>query len=100
MPDSENFYCTQYRAITTLYIYIYIYIYLYTYPQTRVSSCPRLISVAQVNEYRTTDVSRVLKAPGVELAKTLVAKKQVFCSHQCIYKFKYVTFELVRSHFR
>ena len=46
----------------TLYIYdICIYIYIYIYPHTRVSSCPGLISVARVNEQRTTDVTRVLK---------------------------------------
>ena len=41
--------------------------YIYIYPQTHVSSFPVLISVARVNEYRTTDLIRVLKAPGVEL---------------------------------
>ena len=49
------------------YIYIYIYIYIY-YPHTRVS-CPGLISVAWVNEQRTTDVTRVLKTPGAELCQ-------------------------------
>ena len=44
-----------------LYIYIIIY-----YPHTRVSSFPGLISVARVNEWRTTDVTRVLKAPGAD----------------------------------
>ena len=47
--------------------YIYIYIYIYIYTQTRVSSFLGLISVARVNELRTTDVTRVLKAPGAEL---------------------------------
>ena len=42
------------------YIYIYIYIYIHIYPDTRISSFPGLISVARVNEYRTTDVTRVL----------------------------------------
>ena len=54
-------------------------------PHTRVSSFPRLISVAQVNEQRTTNVTRVLKAPGAELCQNAcdVAKKQkIFCSHQ------------------
>ena len=41
-------------------------IYIYIYPQTRVWSFPGLISVAWVNEYRTTDVTRVLKAPEDE----------------------------------
>ena len=45
---------------------IYIYIYIYIYIQTSVSSFPGLISVARVNEQRTPDVTRVLKAPGAE----------------------------------
>ena len=66
-----------------------MYIYIYTiilYPQTSVLSFPRLISVAQVNEYRTTDVTRVLKAPGAELCLNtcgVVNQKKTFCSHQC-----------------
>ena len=44
-----------------IYIYPHIYIYIYIYPQTRVSSFRGLISVAGVNEQRTTDVTRVLK---------------------------------------
>ena len=39
-----------------------MYISIYLYPPTRVSSCPGLISVARVNEKRTTDVTRVFKA--------------------------------------
>ena len=58
-----------YVYIYVLYIYIYIHIYIYIYPQTRVSSFPGLISVARVNEQRTTDVTRVLKAPGAELCQ-------------------------------
>ena len=50
---------------------IYIYIYIYIYPQTHVSSFPGLISVARVNEQRTTAVTRVLKAPGAELCQNL-----------------------------
>ena len=49
--------------VCNLYIYIYIYIY------TRVSSFHGLISVARANEYRTTYVTRVLKAPGAELCQ-------------------------------
>ena len=36
------------------------------YIQTRVLSFPGLITVAWVNEKRTTDVTRVPKAPGAE----------------------------------
>ena len=43
--------------------------YVYIYPHTRVSSFPGLISVARVNKYRTTDVTRVLKVPGAELCQ-------------------------------
>ena len=46
---------------------LYIYIYIYIYPQISVSSFPGLISVARVNEQRTTAVTRVLKAPDAEL---------------------------------
>ena len=49
------------------HIYIHnIYIYIYIYTHTHVLSFPGLISVARVNEQRTTDVTRVLKAPGAE----------------------------------
>ena len=41
---------------------------IFSFP-TRVSSFPGLISVARVNEYRTIDVTRVLKGPGVELCQ-------------------------------
>ena len=52
-----------------IYIYIYIYIYtrLYICIYIRVSSFPGIISVARVNEQRTADVTRVLKAPDAEL---------------------------------
>ena len=43
--------------------------YIYIYPHTRVSSFSGLISVARVNEKRTTDVTRVFKAPGAELCQ-------------------------------
>ena len=36
------------------------------YPQTRVLPCPGLISVARVNKWRATDVTRVFKAPSAE----------------------------------
>ena len=39
---------------------------MHTHTHTRVSSCPGLISVARVNEERTTDVTRVLETPGAE----------------------------------
>ena len=47
---------------------------------------PRTLSVARVNEKRTTDVTRVLKGPGAELcqnASGVVNKQKIFCSHQC-----------------
>ena len=103
-------YCTQYRAITTLYIYtyshaaihIYIYIYIYIYihrhlfrPAQDSSVWLRLTSGEQLMSAECS------KQQVLSLAKILVVNKQkVFCSDQCIYKFKYVTFELVRSHFR
>ena len=65
---------------------IYIYIYIYISPHTRVSSFPRLISVARVNKQRTTDVNKVLKAPGAELCQNacgVVNKHKIFYSHQC-----------------
>ena len=52
--------------------YIHSYMNICIYPHTRVSSFPRLISVAWVNEKRTTDVTRVLKAPVLSFAKWLV----------------------------
>ena len=48
------------KLVGNLTLYIYIYKYIYIYPQTRVSSFPRLISPARVNEQRTTGVTRVL----------------------------------------
>ena len=73
-------------------MYVYnIYVYIYIYPQTRVSSSPGLINVAQVNELRTTDVTRVLKAPGTELCQNacgVVNEQKIFCSHQCFPVFK------------
>ena len=56
------------------------------YPQTPVSSLPGLISVARVNKLRTTDFTRVLKAPGPELwhnACRVVNERKIFCSDQC-----------------
>ena len=50
-----------------IWAWSYIVYLCYIYPQTRVSSFPGLISVVRVNKYRTTDVTRVLKAPGAEL---------------------------------
>ena len=63
-----------------------MYIYIYIYPQTRVSSFPGLISFAWVNEQRTTDVTRVLKAAGAELCQNacgVVNKQKILCSHRC-----------------
>ena len=90
---------------------IYMCIYIYIYPQTRVSSSPGLINVVQVNELRTTDVTRVLKAPGTELCQNacgVVNEQKIFCSHQCspecsMNKFRgyistYTCFVLSRTH--
>ena len=46
---------------------MYCILDIYIYPHTRVLSFPGLISVARVNEQRTTNVTRVLKAPGAEI---------------------------------
>ena len=83
-----NIHITWHIYIYNIYIiYIYIiYIYIYIYPHTRVSSFPGLINVARVNEKRTTDVTRVLKAPGAELCQNacgVVNEQKIFCSHQC-----------------
>ena len=54
-------------------LFIYKYdIYIYIYPHTRVLSFPGLISVARVNEKRTTDVTRVLKYQVLSFTKMLV----------------------------
>ena len=50
-------------------MYIYIYISIYIYLQTHVSSFLGLISMARINEQRTTDDTRVLKAPVAELCQ-------------------------------
>ena len=42
---------------------------VYIYLHTRVSSCPGLIRVAQVNEQRTIDLTRMLETPGAELSQ-------------------------------
>ena len=63
-----------------------IYIYIYIYTHTRASSFPGLSSVDWVNEQRTTDVTRVVKASGPELCQNacgVVNKQKIFCSHQC-----------------
>ena len=75
-------------------IYIYIYIYIYIFPHTRFSSFPGLISVAQVNKQRTTDVTRVLKAPGAELCQNacgVVDEQKIFCSYQNKYRILFFT---------
>ena len=80
------YYIYIYTYIYILYIYIlYIYIYTYIYPQTRVLSFPGFISVARVNEWRTSDVIGVLKAPGAELCQNacgVVNEQNIFCSQQ------------------
>ena len=56
------------------------------YAQTCHSSFPGLISVVRVNESRTTDVTRMLKATGAELCQNacgVVNEQKIFCSHQC-----------------
>ena len=72
--------------ILYIYIYMYIYIYIYIYPQTPISFFPGLISVDRVKEQRTTDVTRVLKAPGAEFCQNacgMVNEQKILCSHQC-----------------
>ena len=83
----------------------------FIYPEARVSSFPALIGVARVNEYRTTDVTTVLKAPGAELCQNacgVVNEQKAFCSHhsspECsMNKFRayistYTCFVLPRTH--
>ena len=41
----------------------------------RVSSYPRLVIVVWVNEYRTTNVTRVLKIPTVELSQNVSGER-------------------------
>ena len=56
------------------------------HPQTRVSSFPGPISVARVNEYRTTDITRLFKAPGADICQNgcgVVNEQKIFCSYQC-----------------
>ena len=56
------------------------------YPQTRLSSFPGIISVVWVNEQRTTDITRSIKAPGAEFCRNacvVVNEQKTFCSHQC-----------------
>ena len=72
-----------YMKLKIMYIYIYI---SYVYPQTLVLLFPGLISVARVNDQRTTDVTRVVKALGAELCQSacgMVNEQKIFCSHQC-----------------
>ena len=54
------------------------------YPQTRVSSFTGLISVARVNEQRTTDITRVLRTLGAEICQSAcgVMNEQKFSSHK------------------
>ena len=59
-------------------LYIYIYIYIYIYPKIHVASFPGLISVARVNEQRTTDVTRVLKILVLSFAKMFVVNDQKY----------------------
>ena len=54
------------------------------YPQTRVLSFTGLISVARVNEQRTTDITRVLRTLGAEICQSAcgVMNEQKFISHK------------------
>ena len=52
--------------------------YIYIYKQTLVSSFTGLISVARVNEYRTTDLSTVFKTPGAELIYTFIYMYNIY----------------------
>ena len=82
--------------------------YLLFYIYIRVSSFPELVGVARVNQQRTTDVTRVPKAPGAELCQNAcgVANEQkIFCSHQRspmnklrTYISTYTCFVLPRTH--
>ena len=75
-----------YNYIHYHYKYKYIQYILRKNIQTRVSSFPGLISVARVNEYRTTDVTRVLKGQSAEFCQNacgVMKKQKIFCSHQC-----------------
>ena len=49
--------------------------YIHIYPHTRVSSCPGLVSVARVNEKRTTDVTRVPKTPRAGLSQNACGER-------------------------
>ena len=72
----------------SVYIYICINIYIYIYPQARVSSFAGLISVVRVNEERTTDVTRVVKAPGAELCQNacgVVNEQKIFWFDQSVF---------------
>ena len=74
-----------------IYIYknvcVYLYIYIYIYISTDICFVlPRTHQLVRVNEYRTTDATRVLKAPGAELCQNaygVVNEQKIFCSHQC-----------------
>ena len=57
------------------------------YSQTRVSFFPGLVSVARVNELRTTNVTRVLKAPGAELCQNSCDErtKKIFFTYTYTY---------------
>ena len=73
-----------------IYIYIYIFnIYIYIYIHSHVLRPPQDSSVwlgLTNREQRTSDVTRVLKAPVAELCQIacgVVNKQKIFCSHQC-----------------
>ena len=73
-----------------IYIYIYIFnIYIYIYIHSHVLRPPQDSSVwlgLTNREQRTSDVTRVLKAPVAELCQIacgVVKKQKIFCSHQC-----------------
>ena len=50
----------------------YIYIYIYIYPHTTYTCfvLPRTHQCGSVNDERTTDVTRLLKAPGAEVCQS------------------------------
>ena len=77
--------CITYRMFMLIYFYCESSI-IYIYSHTCISSFPGLISVAQVNEWRTTDVTReCLKHQVLSFAKMLgvVNEQKIFCFHQC-----------------
>ena len=72
--------------IIYIYIYVNIYIYIYIYIYRHVFRPSQDSSVWLGLTSRTTDVTRVLKAPGAELCQNacgVVNEQKIFCSNQC-----------------